>query len=190
VRTLDRTQPASPSTVDGAPDAVAAPERVTRRQLRRSRALRRVGLVLLVALLVAGALNLLGGRTAQATASANGYQLQVTYPRTGRPGQTAPMQIQVQKQGGFQGPVTVSVSSDYLDILDVRNLVPDPQQSTSSDKAVTWQFNQPPGDTLGITISADFEAAEHMGVHHGAITVIDSNGNPAVATHFTTWEAP
>src|SRR5205085_1577911 len=86
------------------------------------------------------------------------YQLEVSYPKTGRPGIGAPFQIQIQKHGGFDGPVTVSMSNDYLDILDVRNIVPDAQQSTSSDKAVTWQFNQPPGDTLGITISGAFLA--------------------------------
>ncbi|GEM_PF-1287646 len=189
MKTVDRTQPESSSTVDAGGDVVAAPLQITRRQMHRSRALRRVGLLLLVALLVVGALNLLGGRTGKATASANGYQLQVTYPRTGRPGINAPVQIQVQKQGGFQGPVTISMSSDYLDILNVNNLVPDPQQSTASDKAVTWQFNPPPGDTLTVSLGAEFEAAEHMGVHHGAVTVLD-NDNPAATVHLTTWEAP
>lgn len=189
MKTVDRTQPESSSTVDAGGDVVAAPLQITRRQMHRSRALRRLGLLLIVALLVVGALNLLGGRTAKATASANGYQLQVTYPRTGRPGISAPVQIQVQKQGGFQGPVTISMSSNYLDILDVRNLVPDPQQSTASNKAVTWQFNPPSGDTLAVTIGAEFEPAEHMGIHHGAVTVIDNN-NPAVSARFTTWEAP
>ena len=159
------------------------------RQLRRSRALRRIGLLLLVALLVLGALNLFGGRTAKASASANGYQLQVTYPRTGRPGINAPIEIQVQKQGGFNGPVTISASSEYLNILDIRDMQPSPQNSTATDKAVTWQFNPPPSDTLVVSLSSEFEPAEHMGVHHGAVTVID-NGKPAVSTHFTTWEAP
>ena len=189
MRTLER-QDSQTSTIAGGQDTLGAPIRVTLRAMRRARAWRRLGLLLLAGLLVLGALNFFGGRTAKTSASANGYQLEVSYPRTGRPGIGAPIQIQVQKQGGFQGPVTVSMSSDYLDVLDVRNLVPDPQQSTSSDKAVTWQFNQPPGDTLGISISAEFDPDEHAGVHHGAVTVIDNNGKPAVATHFTTWEAP
>ena len=189
MRTLDR-KGESTSTLSGGQDTLGAPTRVTTRDLKRARWWRRLGLLFLAAVLILGALNFFGGRTSKATASGNGYQLEVSYPRTGRPGIGAPIQIQVQKQGGFQGPVTVSMSSDYLDVLDVRNLVPDPQQSTSSDKAVTWQFNQPPGDTLGISISAEFDPDEHAGVHHGAVTVIDNNGKPAVATHFTTWEAP
>jgi len=177
------------STIEGSQDSVGSPVDVTRRDQRRARLWRRIGLLFIAVLLILGALNFFGGRTSKATASGNGYQLEVSYPRTGRPGIGAPMQIQIQKQGGFQGPVTVSMSSDYLDILNVRNLIPDAQQSTSSDKAVTWQFNQPPGDTLVITISAEFDTDEHPGTHKGAVTVID-NGKSAVSTHFTTWEAP
>src|SRR5438874_7904833 len=159
MQTADRTTPSTSSTVDSDTDSVGAPERVTLRQLRRSRLFRRVGLLFMAAILVLGAFNFLGGRTGKATASGDGYQLEVTYPQTGRPGINAPVQIQVQKQGGFVGPVTVSMSSKYLDILNVQNLEPDPQQTTSSDKATTWQFNPPPGDTLVISLSGEFESA-------------------------------
>jgi hypothetical protein len=81
------------------------------------------------------------------------------------------------------------MSSEYLDILDVRDIQPSPNQSTATDKAVTWQFNQPPGDTLAVTITAEFDPDEHPGPHDGAVTVID-NDKPAVSTHFRTWEAP
>jgi hypothetical protein len=192
VKTFERQDSASSqsiSTIEGSEDSVGSPAKVSLRDQKRARWWRRLGLLLMAALLILGALNFFGGRTSKATSSGGGYQLEVSYPKTGRPGIGAPMQIQIQKQGGFDGPVTVSMSSNYLDILNVRNIVPDAQQSTSSDKAVTWQFNQPPGDTLAITISAEFDTDEHPGRHKGAVTVID-NGNPAVSTHFTTWEAP
>src|SRR3954453_1520593 len=187
MRTVERDQPTS--TLSDGQDTVGGPARVTTRDLKRARWWRRLGLLFLAAVLILGALNFFGGRTSKATASGNGYQLEVSYPRTGRPGIGAPIQIQVQKQGGFQGPVTVSMSSEYLDVLDVTNIVPDPQQSTSSDKAVTWQFNQPPGDTLAISISGELDPDEHPGIHKGAVTVID-NGRPVVTAHLTTWEAP
>jgi hypothetical protein len=187
MRTLDREQPTS--TVDGGQNTLGSPAEVTRRDRRRARAWRRLGLLLMAAILILGALGFFGGRTGKVKASANRYQLEITYPRTGRPGIGAPMQIQVQKQGGFQGPVTVSVSSEYLDILNIRDMQPSPQQSTSSNKAVTWQFTPPPGDTLVVSLSAEFDTDEHPGTHDGAVTVIDE-GKPAVSTHFTTWEAP
>src|SRR3954470_16636837 len=121
MRTLERDQPTS--TVGGGQDTVGAPARVTTRDLKRARWWRRLGLLFIAVLLILGALNFFGGRTSKATASANGYQLEVSYPRTGRPGIGAPMQIQIQRQGGFSGPVTVSMSSEYLDILNVRNIV-------------------------------------------------------------------
>ena len=157
--------------------------------MRRGRALRRLILLLLIAFLVLGALNFFGMRTAKVQRSGGGYQMEVSYPRTGRPGIGAPVQIQLQHQGGFQGPVTISMSSDYLDILDVRTIVPEPNQVTTSDKDVIWQFNQPPGDTLVVSISSEFEPDEHPGRHPATIAVID-NGNPAVQANLTTWESP
>jgi hypothetical protein len=80
MKTFERGQSTSQrtSTVDGGQDAVGAPGEVTLRQLRRARLWRRIGLLLLAALLVLGALNFLGVRMAKTSASGGGYQLQVS----------------------------------------------------------------------------------------------------------------
>jgi len=177
------------STVAGGQDEVGAPERVSIGEMRRARALRRLVLLLLLAFLVLGALNFFGGRTAKTQAKAGDWQLEVSYPRTGRPGIGAPLQIQVQHQGGFDGPVTLSMTSDYLDVLDVGSIHPDPSQATASDKAITWQFDPPPGDTLSVSFGAEFEASEHPGRHKAAVTVLENN-KPVTHVNFTTWEVP
>ena len=159
------------------------------REGRRARDLRRVVLVLLATFLVLGALNFFGLRMGTASASGGGYQLQVRYPRIGRPGIGAPLQIRVQHDGGFDGPVTVVMSSDYLDILTVNTITPDPSQTTTTDKQVIWQFDQPPGDTLTVSFGAEFDPNEHLGSHDATTSVLD-NGKPAVAVDYTTWEAP
>ena len=159
------------------------------REGRRARDLRRLVLGLLAAFLVLGALNFFGLRMATASASGGGYRLEVRYPRVGRPGIGAPFQIQVQHQGGFEGPVTLAMSSDYLDILTVNSISPDPSQVTTTDKEVIWQFNQPPGDTLTVSVGAEFDPDEHLGSHDATTSVLD-NGNPAVQVHYRTWEAP
>ena len=81
------------------------------------------------------------------------------------------------------------MSSDYLDVLDVSSIAPDPAQSTASDKATTWQFNRPPGDTLTVSLNGEFEPDEHPGSHSATVTVLD-NDKPVVHTKFKTWEAP
>jgi hypothetical protein len=177
------------STVAGGQDEVGAPTRISLAELRRARALRRMILLLLLVFLVLGALNFFGGRTSKTQAQAGDWQLEVTYPRTGRPGIGAPFEIQVQHDGGFDGPVSVSVTSDYLDVLDVRSIDPDPSQATASDKAVTWQFDSPQGDTLSVSLNAEFEPDEHPGPHDATVTVLD-NDKPVVHTRFRTWEAP
>ena len=165
------------------------PGKVSLRQVRRGRAVRRIGLLLLIAFLVLGALGFFGLRMGNKLASANGYQLQVSYPQTGRPGIGAPLQIQVQKQDGFDGPITVTMSNDYLDILHVNGVDPEPSQVTSTDKEVIWQFNNPPGNTLTVSLDAEFEPDEHPGSHDATVSVLD-NGKPQAQVQFTTWEAP
>jgi hypothetical protein len=187
MKAMDRGQPTS--TVEGGQDTVGAPADVTHREQRRARAWRRLILLLLIAFLVLGALNFFGVRMAEGQAQKDPYQLQVSYPKTGRPGIGAPLQIQVQRQGGFEGPVTITMSRDYLDILDVRSIDPEPSQSTSTDKELVWQFDPPQGDTVTVSLNAEFEPSEHPGRHHGAISVLEQD-KPAVQVQFTTWEAP
>jgi hypothetical protein len=188
-KSLSREHEDVTSTVDGGGDSVGAPARVTLRELRRARNLRRLVLLILAAFLVLGALNFFGGRRTQTQATAGGYQLQVSYPTTGRPGIGAPIQIQVQHQNGFTGPVTLSMSSDYLDVFSVRSMDPQPSQETTTDKMVIWQFDQPPGDMLTVSFDSQFQPDEHPGPHTARVAVLE-NGQPAAQVRLRTWEAP
>ena len=113
MRTLER-QDSQTSTIAGGQDTLGAPIRVTLRAMRRARAWRRLGLLLLAGLLVLGALNFFGGRTSKTSASANGYQLEVSYPRTGRPGIGAPIQIQVHRHRVHRAGVCHHLGGDHL----------------------------------------------------------------------------
>jgi hypothetical protein len=159
------------------------------RELRRARNLRRLVLVFLAAFLVLGALNFFGGRRAHAEATGDGYQLQVSYPMTGRPGIGAPIQIQVQHSGGFTDPITLAMSSDYLDLFSVQSIDPQPSQETTTQNTVIWQFDQPPGDTLTISFDSQFQAEEHPGTHAAAVSIL-RDGQPSAQVRLRTWEAP
>jgi hypothetical protein len=189
MRTMERGGQQPTSTLSGGEDSVGAPEQISHKELRRARAFRRLFLLLLAVFLVLGALNFFGVRMGKTQAQKDPYQLEVSYPKTGRPGIGAPLEIQLQKQGGFDGPVTIVMSSDYLNILDVRSIAPEPSDSTSTDKSVVWSFDAPPGDTLTVSLNGEFEADEHPGHHHGTVSVVE-NGKTAVQAQFTTWEAP
>ena len=126
---------------------------------------------------------------ATASASGGGYQLEVRYPRVGRPGIGAPLQIQVEHKGGFDGPVSLAMSSDYLEILNIQSMSPEPSKVTSTDKDVIWEFDEPPGDILSLSIGAEFDTDEHIGPHDAVTSVLD-NGNSVASAHYRTWEAP
>ena len=195
--TTDESRDAQPaheertSTLTGGEGPLGAPLRVSRTQRRRGMWWRRLVLLGLATFLVLGALDVFGLHVDHTSAESNGYQLEVTYPRTGRSGIGAPIAIEVKKDGGFgDKPVKISMSSKYFDILAQYSFDPDPSSATQSDKAITWEFDPPPGDTLNVSISTEFSPDEHPGTHTAHVTVLDDNDQPAVHTQFTTWEWP
>jgi hypothetical protein len=177
------------STVDSGEDDLGSPLRVSVREMRRARNWRRLVLLLLVAFLILGALNVFGVHTDTVSATGGGYELQVHYPRTARPGVGAPLSIEVRHPSGFDGPVTLSMTKDYFDILAQYSFDPDPSKATQSDKAITWEFDPPPGETFSVSVSTEFSPDEHPGAHDATVTVIDED-KPAVSAKFRTWEWP
>nr|MDT0666122.1 hypothetical protein [Micromonospora sp. DSM 115978] len=72
---------------------------------------RRIGVGVLCAVVLAGALGLLGVRSATATASDDGYVLVVTYPQIARAGLDVPWRVEVRHDGGFEDEVTLRVTA-------------------------------------------------------------------------------
>lgn len=172
----------STSTIDVRPDPSVGASAVW---------LRRAFIALLALIAVGGALGLFGVRTRSVTAqSADGSTtLTVRYAHVARAGLSVPFQLTVRRPGGFTDPITLTVSSDYLDFFDRNAVEPPPESATATGDMSIWSFDAPPGDTFVASIDMQVQGGRHWG-KSGTVTVLDSNGSPVVAAHFTTWLVP
>jgi hypothetical protein len=147
-------------------------------------------LLFLAAILVAGFIGLLGIRTRTAESTGNGYDLRVHYASIARPGVAVPFDIQVQRDGGFDGPITIAVPASYLSSVDAQSVQPEPQSTTSDGDLVVFQFEPPQGDTFGVSWEAEIDPASNVGRKEATIAVAGEDGNPVVGVSIRTWVLP
>jgi hypothetical protein len=165
------------------------PEDVDLARVRRARAARRFGVTLLVIFLAGGLAGLYGVRSREVTATGNGYELTVGYAAISRPGLAAPWSLTVRKDGGFGGqPVSVQVSSEYIDLLDDLDIQPEPSTSRSASGTTVWEFEPPDGDTLEVSLDARVGPGVQRGKRATAAVLVD--GNPVVRVAFRTVVMP
>jgi hypothetical protein len=115
---------------------------------RRARSLRRVGLALLWALVLAGALGALGPATGRVSASGPGVSVAVDYPRIARAGVAAAYRVEITRPGGFDTPVEIAVSRSLFERFDYQNFYPTPAEETSEGADVRYRFDPPPGEVF------------------------------------------
>lgn len=103
-----------------------APEETDLLRARRARMARRLFVTLLAVFLMAGLTGRLGVKSRSTTARGGGYELTVTYAQTTRWGLATPWSFEVHRPGGFEGPITVSTTTSYLDPFDENGFEPEP----------------------------------------------------------------
>jgi hypothetical protein len=165
-----------------------APEETDLLRLRRARTVRRLFMTLLFAVLALGLAGRLGVRSRTITAQGGGYDLSVTYGQVTRAGLATPWSLEIHHAGGFDGPVTVSTTSSYLDLFDENGFDPQPSSTTATPEAVIWEFEPPPGDTLSVSLDARLEPGVHSG-RAGESSVL-VGGKPVVTARYKTWVWP
>ena len=166
-----------------------APEEVPLRDMRRSRMARRVMGALLVVYVAAGASGFFGVKTAQVTASADGYELTVRYAAVTRPALASPWSIEVTREGGFDGPIVIGTTLAYFTLFDENGLNPDPASATTSGDLLVWEFDPPTGDRLII----DFDARIGPDVQWGKAArtvVLDDADREIVSVSYRTRVMP
>ena len=153
--------------------------------------LRRAFITLLALLVALGLMGLLGVRSRTVTAQSSDGQVElgVRYAQVARAGLDVPFRITIRRQGGFDGDVTVAASSSYLDLFDRNAIDPDPSSATSTQDELIWKFDQPPGDTLEVSLDMQVQGGRHWG-RSGHVTVLDDSGQPIVSVGFKTWLVP
>ncbi|HEV7863984.1 MAG TPA: hypothetical protein VGR20_14830 [Acidimicrobiia bacterium] len=165
-----------------------APEETNLLRSRRSRAVRRVFMAVLFGVLALGLAGRLGVRSRTVTARGGGYELTVTYGQVSRPGLATPWSLVIHHPGGFDGPVTLSTTTSYLDLFDENGFDPDPSSSTATPDEVTWEFDPPAGDTLGVSLDARIEPGAQWGRTGETSVLVD--GKPVVTARYKTWVMP
>jgi hypothetical protein len=150
---------------------------------------RRVFTALLLAFVVAAALEVFGVRTHTTKASAGPLEASLEYASANRRGVTSVFHLDVRRRGGFPDDVTVQVSSSYLETLAFRGMDPDPDQASADATHVTWTFTKPTGDRFSMRVDAQIDSATHPGRHRGE-AIVRVGDRPPVTLHFTTWVFP
>jgi hypothetical protein len=170
----------------GGVSLATAPEEVPLRRVHLSRALRRVWVTLLTVFLACGLLGVFGVRSHEVKASGGGYDLAVTYARAARPGLAIPWSVEIHKTGGFDGPITVSQSDGYFDLLDENGLSPAPTAETTQDDRMIWEFDPPVGDTLTISFDGRVGPAVQSLWPAEAVTAVLVDGEAVVQVRYRT----
>jgi hypothetical protein len=161
------------------------PEARTPGAVRRARNQRRVGLVLLVLFVLAGAVGTFGTRTGEASASGGGYTVTVTHPKISRPGHAIRYEVEVSKPGGFDGPIKMRFSSAYFDLFDENSFGPAAESETTTGAYDLYEFAPPPGDTFIVSSDTRIEPARQRG-EKGEVSVLDDSGRPIVTVRYRT----
>jgi hypothetical protein len=177
---------------DGTPTSLStAPEQTDTAKLVRSRFGRRLFFAALSLFLLLGLLDVYGVRSAQKTASDNGYEMTLTYATVSRPGLATPWSLEIRHPGGFDsGLITVAATASYFDGFDENGFDPDPSRSTNDGERDIWQFEPPTGDTLTISLDARIEPGVQLTKLKGEVAVLGPTGDDAVSVDFSTFVMP
>jgi hypothetical protein len=150
---------------------------------------RRSMLLLMLLLVVAGLLSLLGVHSWETSTEANGYRLDLVYPRLARPGLDAPWQVTVSHPGGFlKGQLTLAVSGHYFDLYESQGFRPAPTDETRDGNTYYLTFTAPPGDVFRLYFDAYIQPGSQAG-RSGWVAVVDQ-GHVVARTDFSTWLWP
>lgn len=150
-----------------------------------------IAVVVVLGLAVVDGLDLVdvvGVDTAHVRASGGGYDLDVTYGTVSRSGLATPFEIEIRRDGGFDGPISVAVDAEYLSVWDENGLDPDPASATADESSLIWEFEPPDGEVLVVSFDARIEPAAQRG-RSGSVAVLE-DGEPVTSVSFTTRVMP
>jgi hypothetical protein len=166
----------------------------TLRGRRRTTLIFTVVVSLIVALaLVEALLDLPGYGVDGATTSASRGEDVVTvrYARVTRGQLVSPLEVRVQRAGGFQAPVTVTISSAYFNLFITNDVSPQPTSETSTESSDILTFDPPPtGEVLDITWDIVAKPSGWFESRTGRVTVLGEDGRPTASASFHTKVRP
>ena len=112
--------------------------------------------------------------------------LTVHFPRVTRSRLNADLELVVSRAGGFDTPLVVSMSADYLARFDASGPSPTPTSETATDSELLMTFDPPPGETLEVRWDLSAEPVTYFVSAAAAVSVLDDAGRSTVTVPFTT----
>jgi hypothetical protein len=148
----------------------------------------RVGFLLLLAVVVAGAVGVFGVHSRTALTRSNGYTLEVRYPQTARAGLDVPWRVIVHKPGGFAGPITLAVSTAYFRMFETQGFYPNADSSANDGSFVYFTFDHPHGEDFVMDYDAYIQPSAQLG--KSATVRLIVGGTVEASTSIRTWLVP
>lgn len=137
-----------------------------------------------------GGLPVYGANSANVEATRADLDLRVHYPRVARGQLDSALRLDLHRSGGFADPVTIAVSTAYLDLFTTNNLSPEPTTETQSDRTLELTFEPPRSDTLVISWDLSVRPSTWFDHASGEVTVLGADGRPAVSVTIETEVRP
>ncbi|MBM9469003.1 hypothetical protein [Nakamurella leprariae] len=155
-----------------------------------ARWLRRFGAVALLAIVVAGATGWLGVRAGTVRATADGWTLELTYPRVARAGLDVPVSIRVTAPEPLaERPLTLTVDRAFLDLFETQGWNPEPSATTGDGDRVALEFDTAPeGDVFRADYDAYIQPSSQIGID--ARVGLEVDDEEIVSVGFTTTLLP
>lgn len=149
----------------------------------------RAGVLLLVAIVAAGAVGLLGPRKGEKTATSESYRLQVTYPAITRAGEPAPLEVRVESPDGFDGPIQLALCDDLFDDLDFQSWYPTPSKEAGGGSELVYEFDPPAGSVFELSLDARAAPGQFGEVEDCSVAVLEDDVEQ-VSVSFKSWRMP
>lgn len=149
---------------------------------------RRLGVALLVLVVAADLVGGLGVHTSTQAATGGGYRMTLTYPGIARPGLDVRWRVRVDHPGGFDAPITLALTGDYLTIFETQGFHPEPSSETRDGHELLMTFDPPPRDTFVLDYDAYIQPASERGAS-GTLT-LKVHGRAKASVDFRTFLWP
>jgi hypothetical protein len=150
---------------------------------------RRLGVAVLTLIVAADLVGALGVHTStQAASGADGYHLSLDYPGIARPGLDVVWRARVDHPGGFDAPITLAITGDYLSIYETQGFHPNPSAETRDGHDLLLTFDPPPHETFVLDYDAYIQPASERG-KSGRLT-LKVHGRAMASVAFRTFLWP
>jgi hypothetical protein len=151
---------------------------------------RRATLAVLLLAVLAALAGLLGVHTSTASATGNGWQLSLRYPRVARAGLDVTWQATVTHPGGLGKSVTLAVTGDYLNMFETQGFHPQPADETRDATTLYLTFTAPPEDTFVVDFDTYVQPASQAGSAATVAVVDHATLRPLASVQINTHLAP